>query len=66
MLIGCTAPAPNPCTARATMSAGMLHANPHSTDPPRNSAMPRSITGLRPTESANFPYSGTVTAAVSR
>ena len=48
MLIGCTAPAPSPCTARATISAGMLQAIPHSTDPTRNSPMPKSITGLRP------------------
>ena len=31
--IGCTAPAPRPCTARNAISAGMLHASPHSTLP---------------------------------
>ena len=66
MLIGCTAPAPMPCTARNAISAGMLHATPHSTEPSRNTAMPKNITGLRPTTSASFPYSGTVTAWVSR
>ena len=30
------------------MSAGMLHAMPHSSDPTTNSPMPSSITGLRP------------------
>lgn len=44
----------------------MFHAAPHSTEPSRNTPMPKNITGLRPTTSANFPYSGTVTAWVSR
>ena len=52
--IGCTAPAPSPCTARNAMSAGMLHANPQSTDPSRNRPMPTSTTGLRPTVSATL------------
>lgn len=66
MLIGWTAPAPMPCTARAAISTGMLHATPHSTEPTRNAAMPKNITGRRPRTSANLPYSGTVTAWVSR
>ena len=48
------------------MSAGMLHAKPHSTEPTRNTEMPNSRTGRRPRRSASFPYSGTVTAWVSR
>ena len=52
--IGMTAPAPRPCTARNAMSAGMLHANPHSTLPARNSPIPTSIIGLRPTVSASL------------
>ena len=48
MPIGCTAPAPSPWTSRKTISAGMLHAKPHSSEPTTNSPMPISITGLRP------------------
>ena len=33
MPIGCTAPAPSPWTSRKTISAGMLHAKPHSSEP---------------------------------
>ena len=54
MDIGCTAPAPSPCTARNAMSAGMLHANPHRIDPSRNSPMPIRMIGLRPTMSLSF------------
>ena len=36
------------------MSAGMLHANPQSTDPSRKSPMPNRMIGLRPTVSASF------------
>jgi hypothetical protein len=66
MPIGCTAPAPMPWMARAAISTGMDHAAPESTEPSRNTPMPKNITGLRPRTSANFPYSGTVTAWVSR
>ena len=55
MLIGSTAPAPRPWIARNAISAGMLHAAPQSTEPSRNSAMPSSMTGLRPSRSANLP-----------
>ena len=54
-LIGCTAPAPRPWTARNTISAGMLQATPHSSDPIANTAMPNSMIGLRPKTSANLP-----------
>ena len=65
-VIGSTAPAPMPCTPRKTMSAGMLQATPHSTEPTPKTTMPNSRTGRRPRRSATFPYSGTVTAWVSR
>jgi len=39
---------------RNTISAGMLHANPHRIDPSRNSPMPMSTIGLRPTMSLSF------------
>ncbi len=52
--MGATAPAPRPWIARAAMSAGMLHANPHSTDPTRNRPMPMRMMGLRPTVSLSF------------
>ena len=54
-LIGCTAPAPSPCTARNAINAGMLQANPHRIDPNRNSPIPNSMIGLRPNRSASFP-----------
>jgi hypothetical protein len=52
--MGCTAPAPSPCTARKAMSAGMLHANPHRIDPTRNSPIPMRMMGLRPNRSESF------------
>jgi len=52
---GRVAPAPSPWTAREAMSRGIDHAAPQSTDPARNSAMPTSMTGLRPSASASFP-----------
>ena len=55
MVIGSTAPAPMPCTARAMISVGMLQATPHSTEPARNTAMPKNSSGLRPTMSASLP-----------
>jgi hypothetical protein len=55
MLIGWIAPAPMPWIARAAISTGMLHANPHSTEPSRNTAIPKNMTGLRPSMSANLP-----------
>ena len=64
--IGATAPAPRPCTARKPISAAMLQATPHSTEPTRNSPMPNSIIGLRPNRSASLPYTGTDTAWASR
>jgi hypothetical protein len=54
MAIGCTAPAPSPCTARKAMSAGIDHANPQSTEPIRKSPIPSSISGFRPTMSASL------------
>ena len=48
MPIGWTAPAPSPWTARNAISAVMLQARPHSSEPSRKSAIPTSITGLRP------------------
>ena len=64
--IGWTAPAPRPCNARNAMSAGMLHATPHSMLPKRNSPMPNSSSGLRPKVSASFAYADTDTAWASR
>ena len=52
--IGWMAPAPSPCSARNAISAGMLQANPQSTDPTRKSAMPTRTIGLRPTVSDSF------------
>ena len=66
MLIGWIAPAPMPCTARKAISAGMLQATPHRIEPSRKTAMPKNNSGLRPMTSASLPYSGTLTAAVSR
>ena len=53
--IGCTAPAPMPWIARKAMSATMLVASPHSSEPTAKTAMPNSITGLRPKVSASLP-----------
>jgi hypothetical protein len=66
MLIGCTAPAPRPCTARNAISAPMFQASPHSSEPRTKSPIPTSITGLRPYWSASLAYTGTVTAWASR
>src|SRR5690606_28845592 len=60
--IGRMAPPPRPCSTRAPISAGMLHATAHSTEPSRNSTMPTVMTRLRPKTSASRPYTGTVTA----
>jgi hypothetical protein len=48
------------------MSAGMLHATPHSTLPTRKSPMPNSRSGLRPNVSASFAYTDTDTVWASR
>ncbi len=48
------------------MSATMLHARPHSSEPTRNRPMPTIIIGLRPYWSASLEYSGTETAWPSR
>ena len=40
MLRGMRTPVPSPCTARATISIGMLVAAPASIEPIRNSTMP--------------------------
>ena len=53
--IGSTAPAPRPWTTRKAMSAGIDQATPHRIEPSRNSAMPTSMTGLRPMPSASLP-----------
>ena len=55
MLIGWTAPAPRPCTARKTISAVMLQAAAQKMEPTRKRPMPTSMTGLRPTMSASLP-----------
>src|SRR5664279_757404 len=65
-LIGWTAPAPRPCTARNAISAGMLQAKPHRIEPSRKSPMPNSMIGLRPNRSDSLPYTGTETAWASR
>src|SRR5664279_569010 len=65
-LIGWTAPAPRPCTARNAISAGMLQAKPHRIEPSRKSPMPNSMIGLRPNRSDSLPYTGTETACASR
>ena len=48
------------------MSETIDHAKPHRIEANRKIAMPSIIIGLRPTRSANFPYSGTVTAWARR
>ena len=53
--IGCTAPAPSPCTTRKAINAVMLQASPHRIEPSRKSPMPNMITGLRPKRSASLP-----------
>ena len=55
MAIGATAPAPRPWMAREAISTGILHAAPQSSEPSRKTAMPISITGLRPTMSESLP-----------
>lgn len=55
MVVGWMAPAPMPCTARNTIRASMLLADPHSSEPSANTTMPNSITGLRPNVSASAP-----------
>ena len=55
MVIGSTAPAPMPCTARAMISVGMLQATPQSTEPATKTAMPKNRIGRRPTTSASLP-----------
>ena len=57
--VGWTAPAPRPCSARNTISAGMLQAKPHRIEPSRNSPMPISMIGLRPNRSVNLAKIGT-------
>ena len=64
--VGCTAPAPRPCSARKTISAGMLQAKPHRIEPRMNAATPTSMIGLRPTRSLNLAKMGTDTAWASR
>src|SRR4051794_3253434 len=66
IVIGCTAPAPRPYNARNAMSAGMLHATPHSTLPSRNNPIPNSSSGLRPNVSASLAYTETDTVWASR
>jgi hypothetical protein len=66
MAIGCTDPAPMPCTARNAISAGMLQAKPQRMEPARKSPTPINMTGLRPTRSLNLPKIGTATACASR
>lgn len=55
MLIGCTAPAPSPCTARNTINAVMFQAAAQKIEPSRNRPMPSNMIGLRPTMSASLP-----------
>ena len=55
-----------PCNARNAIRAGMLQAIPQSTDAITKTAMPISITGLRPIRSENFAKIGTVTAWASK
>jgi hypothetical protein len=55
MLVGCTAPAPRPWMARAAISVVMLQANPQSTEPSTNAAIPNSMTGFRPNRSDSLP-----------
>src|SRR4051794_22290626 len=64
--IGCTAPAPTPCTTRAKISAGIDQATAQRIDPTMKSPILTRITGLRPWTSDNFAYSGVVTACASR
>ncbi len=66
MLTGWIAPAPRPWTARPAMSTGIEGAAAHRTDPARKRAIPQNSTGRRPKLSASRPYSGVVTAEVSR
>ena len=53
-------------TARPATSTGIEGAAAHRIDPARKTAMPQNKTGRRPKVSASRPYSGVVTAEVSR
>ena len=64
--IGCIAPAPTPCTNRQQINAIMDPANPASSDPARNIAIPTSITGLRPYTSARLPKTTVMAVCASR
>ena len=66
MAVGCTAPAPIPCTSRKAISDGIDHANPHRIEPTRKIAIPTSITVLRPARSASLPNTTVVAVWVRR
>ncbi|KON72181.1 hypothetical protein M768_17115 [Cellulosimicrobium cellulans F16] len=63
---GMTAPAPRPWSTRPATSAGIDHANPHSTDPRKKRATPASMRRLRPRTSDSLPKTGVPTAWASR
>ena len=52
---GWIAPAPRPCSARQTTSAGIDQASPQNSEAAVNTAMPVMSSGLRPTTSASLP-----------
>jgi hypothetical protein len=55
VVIGRIAPAPTPWTPRKTISATMLQASPHSTEPIRKIEIPNRRTGFRPKTSESRP-----------
>ena len=57
-------PPPRPWTARATISVPMSAASPPSTDPARKVSSPATSSGLRPTRSLRWPYTGMVMVPV--
>ena len=64
--VGWTAPAPMPWTSRKAINDGIDHANPHRIEPTRKTAIPISITVLRPTLSASLPNTTVVAVWVRR
>ena len=59
-------PAPTPCSARKPISWPMVCERPASIEPARKIRIAAMKTGLRPSMSPSFPYSGVETVAASR
>jgi len=60
--IGCIAPAPSPWRARNKISAIIVCAAPLAAEPSKNTKIPKSKMGFRPTKSESLPKIGTAIA----